>query len=211
MNLLLEDERNPVSAYVHGGAGDSDPCLHLAASTRRPNVIRLLLGKGASVDILNDRNEVALHHAAREGCHESAQLLLRAGAYPNTPGYHLRTPLHIAARCGRLEVIRLLDVHRAIIDLRDDLGWTPLFSAVWNGQKDAVELLIELGADVQARADDATTMLDAVGKDPSLSEDRDRDEQIYSALLQSGLMEETGKVPKYHSSEVVRSSDCADD
>ena len=61
------------------------------------------------------------------------------------------TPLHVAARCNQVDVIRALVEVRADVNVR---GWfdesTPLHTACWFNRPDAARVLIEAGADVEA-------------------------------------------------------------
>lgn len=61
------------------------------------------------------------------------------------------TPLHIAARCGTLESVRLLLDHGANVESRDLSEGTPLHDAVWRAFPDTCKLLIESGAQVNAK------------------------------------------------------------
>jgi len=62
-----------------------------------------------------------------------------------------QTLLHIAAKSGYAEAVKLLLDNNANIDSRDLLGGTPLHRAVQNGHVDVVKILIENGADIEAR------------------------------------------------------------
>lgn len=84
--------------------------LHIAVESGRPNVVETLLGHGAQVHIKGGKaQETPLHIAARvdEG-EKCAQMLLKSGADPNITMENGETPLHVAARHGRLRIIRLL-------------------------------------------------------------------------------------------------------
>ena len=58
------------------------------------------------------------------------------------------TPLHIAIRRDRREMVAYLLEHGADIDKVDGVGWTPLMEAVMDDMPELCALLIEKGADV---------------------------------------------------------------
>ncbi len=68
------------------------------------------------------------------------------------------TPLHWAVRYGEVENARELAVARNL-EARDELGRTPLHIAAMFGVDDMVALLIDRGADVNARDQWGTTPL----------------------------------------------------
>jgi ankyrin repeat protein len=72
------------------------------------------------------------------------------------------TPLHWAASCGHVEVVRYLLSQLAHVDPKNITGTTPLHMACRMGYKEIVELLIASKADVNAKAeeeDDETPLL----------------------------------------------------
>lgn len=71
----------------------------------------------------------------------------------------LTTPLHCAARMGKLEVIDYLLSKGAQIDAADSLGATPLVYAVVAGQVAAVKHLVRCGAKLQTSDADGNTPL----------------------------------------------------
>ena len=58
------------------------------------------------------------------------------------------TPLHIAIRRDRRDMVAYLLEKGADIDKVDDVGWTPLMEAVMDDMPELCALLIEKGADV---------------------------------------------------------------
>ena len=58
------------------------------------------------------------------------------------------TPLHIAIRRDRRDMVSYLLDHGADIDKVDGVGWTPLMEAVMDDMPEICALLIEKGADV---------------------------------------------------------------
>jgi ankyrin repeat protein len=59
-------------------------------------------------------------------------------------------PLHIAARNGLIEDMRILLREGADVDAEGDLGMTPLHYAAMNGHIPAIELLLQSGANPAA-------------------------------------------------------------
>jgi len=75
-----------------------------------------------------------------------------------------RTPLHLAASRGHLDVARLLVESGADVDARSEFGYTPLHVAAMEGYLDVARLLVESGADVDARDKKGRTPLDLARK-----------------------------------------------
>lgn len=62
------------------------------------------------------------------------------------------TDAHRFANLGDYEALkRVLDKNAALVNKRDTNGWTPLHEAVRDGNLDVIALLIDRGADVNAR------------------------------------------------------------
>ncbi|MCE5240771.1 ankyrin repeat domain-containing protein [bacterium] len=112
--------------------GNEYTLLHWATARDDLPVMQALLTAGADVNALARHNDWVGPPAADE-CGE--------------------TPLHTAARAGRVAAARLLLAHGASVATRDDEGLnTPLHLAVLAGRVDLVRLLLEHRADVAAQA-----------------------------------------------------------
>lgn len=114
------------------------------------------------------RGETALHMAARAGQVEVVRCLLRNGAMvdararvrprprprPRGRGRQLttcppqedQTPLHIASRLGKTEMVQLLLQHMAHPDAATANGYTPLHISAREGQLETASVLMEAGA-----------------------------------------------------------------
>jgi len=101
--------------------------------------------------------------AAFFGRYEAAEILLRAGANPNTPASNpfKVSPIHSAAAHRdaqrSLKVCRLLLDHGADPNVKQAGGWTPLHQAAAHGRREVVELLLAHGAATEALSDDDRT------------------------------------------------------
>lgn len=112
--------------------------------------------------------------AAFFGRLDIAEILLDAGANPNTPAanaFRVR-PIHSAAahrdRDRSLKMCTLLLERGADPNVAQAGGWTPLHQAAAHGRKEAVELLLAYGASTEALSDDnrvPAQMAEAKGHD----------------------------------------------
>lgn len=140
-------------------------CLHWAFENKQKALFRLLLDRGASTEVLvNVSQQTILHRAASVGDEVSAKLLLRercrADIYTqllqfgtlksqradigrlDLLGY---TPLHLAARAGKVKLVELLLDNGARID--SQINDTALHLAAKHEQEAVVALLLRRGAD----------------------------------------------------------------
>jgi ankyrin repeat protein len=77
--------------------GSFDTPLHVAAASKRANVVKLLLASGAKVRTTNDHGDTALHAAARAGAADVVNLLLDAGSDPGYANKDGQRPSDVAA------------------------------------------------------------------------------------------------------------------
>jgi len=82
--------------------------LNYAASSNRVAMIRLLIARGASINLANATGFTPLHHAVQGGAVEALRTLLAAGADPKIPNAAGVLPLETARRTGNGDVLALL-------------------------------------------------------------------------------------------------------
>jgi ankyrin repeat protein len=119
----------------------------LIAALREPSlktVAVLLENPLTRVEVRTAQDESPLMLAALKGYVEICQQLIARDADVNKPGW---TPLHYASTSGHIAIMRLLLDNHAYIDAASPNGSTPLMMASQYGTNDAVELLLEAGAD----------------------------------------------------------------
>lgn len=122
------------------------PPLFYALLHERPNVVRLLVEKGASIDMKAERDWQPIHIAAASGSVPPVSklmtyMLIAKGADINAKTKEGYTPLHSAAASGNVETIRLLLSRGASPDLKDAEGLTPLALAEKRQQTEAADFL----------------------------------------------------------------------
>lgn len=118
--------------------------------------VRSLIDKTPALADAQHTYGTAIHYAARDQRIEAIELLVAAGANPNTHDMECWpkgcTPLHWAANNGRLQACETLLNCGADINARTLGSWTPLHMAAERNHIDVARLLIARGADVNAKA-----------------------------------------------------------
>jgi hypothetical protein len=101
-----------------------------------------------------------LHTMAIRGDVATAKKLVEAGADVNAPQAKFKgAPLQYAAAGGRVEFIKFLLKHEAVVDSVDANGRTPLIWAAQEGKTEAVKALLDADANIGAANDGGWTPL----------------------------------------------------
>lgn len=149
---------DPSKALRPDGAGRMP--LDYAAANGQLEIAKILIAAGAP--LVGDELtacEVAIHYAVRQKDGKMLELLLDAGASPNTAvgrrGLDAEStpPLHMAIQRDDTGTIKVLLAHNANPDVRDTYSMTALHLAARDGKAAIAELLIHARADVSARQD----------------------------------------------------------
>ncbi len=140
-----------VEALLKAGADattvikEGETVLMAAARTGNPKAVQALIERGAVVDARESRmGETALMWAAAENHPEAAKLLIQHGADVNALTSDLKFPKD---RFGLEGVLTILPHGH----------WTPLMYAARQGSLDAAKVLVDAGADKNARDPDLST------------------------------------------------------
>ncbi len=136
----------------------SGTALHIAALRGHTGIARLLLGKGAIVNVQTKLGKTPLHYAIERDHEEMASLLLDHGAEVNATRYLFHTLQH----SGKTRIVELLLTRGADVNARNSEGFTALHLAVGSKNINTVKLLLDAGADVNAKDGSGNTPLDSV-------------------------------------------------
>src|SRR5205823_3769224 len=117
------------------------------------DILEFLVAHGADVHAKSDKGWTPLHCVAQRGPLESIQWLLDHGVDVNArSGGPFGTPLHMAASNGRGgEIVDFLIAKGADVNIKSDVGNTPLHEALARGHNDVAKRLIAAGADINAK------------------------------------------------------------
>jgi ankyrin repeat protein len=145
-------------ADVNAAQVDGMTALHWAAFRDDIEAAKLLVAAGANVKAANRYGVTPLSLACTNGDGTIVELLLKAGADPNTTLPGGETVLMTAARTGRVEAVKSLIAHDALVNTREPRsGQTALMWAAAEGNVDAIEALLKAGANLHERLDSGYT------------------------------------------------------
>jgi ankyrin repeat protein len=136
--------------------------LNRAVGSNRPDVVRLLVERGAKINAQGEKGKTPLIEAMGGGSSMDPilKILLEKGAdirLTDESGY---TALMRACGSGRVQAVRLLLDKGANVNVKIKDGSTPLHEAARKGSVEMVELLLQRGADAKAKTAKGNTPLD---------------------------------------------------
>jgi ankyrin repeat protein len=147
--------RSLISEHTNVNATEPDgmTALHWAVRADDLETAQMLIRAGANVKAVSRYGIAPIMLAAQNGSVPLVEALLKAGADPNSAQLEGETVLMTAARTGKPAVIRALVGAGAKVDSAE--GWqgqTALMWAASENNADAVKMLVELGADKNAKS-----------------------------------------------------------
>ena len=159
---------------------DGETPLMIASMVNARNAAAALAACGADVNAKDIDRWTPLYYAAKRSSHDVAKLLVECGADVDATDDDDLTPLHYTASYNSHDVAKLLVERGADVNATDNDGWTPLHAAAWmnfhapdayvshrstvqaawDNFLDMAKLLVDHGADVNAKVNSGETLLD---------------------------------------------------
>eukprot|EP00878_Enallax_costatus_P026109 GHUV01027986.1.p1 GENE.GHUV01027986.1~~GHUV01027986.1.p1 ORF type:complete len:183 (+),score=45.08 GHUV01027986.1:188-736(+) len=140
VQCLLDAGANPNLRDNFGGTA-----MHEAIKARHTGVLDQLSRAGAQLQIQDIQLPSTICSLVKYGDLAALRLYKEAGVDFDLGDYDQRTPLHIAAAEGKLEVVKyLVEEGGASIHLKDRWGATAVDEAVRVGAKDVAEYLKQI-------------------------------------------------------------------
>jgi ankyrin repeat protein len=146
-NMLTRPEKLARAAGPTGTTG-----LMAAARAGHGDLVNRLLAKGASLQARNMLGWDPLTFASKAGQTDIIKRFLSEGSNPRAACLLGRTALSHATGSNQADTCRILLADtRTSIDQSDRLGFTALTYALLNRSDDALQVLLEAGADITAK------------------------------------------------------------
>ena len=150
-------------ADIQASSSDGSTVLHFASRNSNQEVVEFLLKLNEiSVNATDNLNQTPLMHACYDGGRlDNIKMLIQNGADIQASNSNGLTVIHFASRNSNQEVVEfLLKSNKISVNAADNLNKTPLMYACYDGGRlDNIKMLIQNGADIQARDSNGSTVL----------------------------------------------------
>lgn len=174
-------------ARVDGEDEPRTPAVWAMLSDER-TMVEFLVGQGA---------RVTLHMAVYIEDVNRVTTLIVGSSELNLSLNELGTPLHIAARAGNSEIVRLLIAAGAKLDVKGgSYAYTPLQEAIGHKHSEVAAILIDAGADITLGAAHSTPLELAISSDQRDIVDKLLERSLRLTLQQAAQLGDMGAVER---------------
>lgn len=108
--------------------------------------MKLLIERGADVDVVDTEGQTPLHHATKSRCQSTVEVLLDCGCDVTIKDHNGCTALHYSAQKNSVSIFSLLfPAMKFIVSEKDKRGFSLLHYAVEGGNSEIVRRLLQRG------------------------------------------------------------------
>ena len=160
---LLENRSDEIGDVLKGFQSEGKTIFHIAASSGKPMIMKYFLDCLVNATerevIVNTQDKDGYNPLMYATISESSDCMeecLRCGANVNLVNNNGCAPIHFAAADGNIERLKLLHTHKADMSIISKYG-TAIHWAAGKGRTKAIEYLLTVGIDINARDENGTT------------------------------------------------------
>lgn len=154
-----------IQRFIYAGMDPNEnilglPSLMHAAQSGRMDTVELLLKNGADLNALNGRRENALIMAIKLKNTKLASDLINRGINLKQQDIDRWTALHHAVYQNNGDImVKIIRKDPSLMNVPTNAGFTPLMTAIWQGNKPMVDVLVGLGSKLDVRDTGGNTPL----------------------------------------------------
>ena len=178
MLACVKGNKDVINVLLNAGAdpniadGKGATCIyHAVGEGCSKDVLETIVNHGADVNAKNKFNRTALLIACVKGNKDAINILLNAGADPNVTDYMGAACIHhvVGEGCSK-DVLEIVVNHGADIDAINKTNATALMLACEKGKKDAIDVLLNAGANPNFADADGDTCLHYIARNDCCTE-----------------------------------------
>ncbi|KAJ3666966.1 hypothetical protein Zmor_002382 [Zophobas morio] len=153
-HVVTNGQVQTVRWLLENGAldGDGEHILHYACKHQNLDVVKLLLAKGAKLNLPDAKGKLPIHYACKNLEAEIVQMLLSSGSEVDVPDAKGRFPIHIACKNKRVNIVGILLAKDAKVNIPDAKGKLPIHYACKSWDHNLVRLLLENDAKINVQS-----------------------------------------------------------
>ena len=130
---------------------DGNTPLHVACDSGHDSIVKLLIDKGAKIDILNNSGKSPFYLACQHGHDSIVEFLIKKDVNVDMPDKWGKTPLHWACFYEHSSIVKLLIEKGANINILDNDRICPLYVACVYRYSFITDFLLKKGAWITKR------------------------------------------------------------
>jgi ankyrin repeat protein len=169
--MLMEERKKVITMLIEGGLDVDARCisettaLHLASQLNDDVTVKILLDRGANINLTDELGQNALHLAlanfkVRVNM-ELVKLLIDKGIDVEARNHYGATSLFVCCTKGHYDALVILLENGASVNAKNYGNRSPLHTAVFMRNYNCVKVLLDHGADINAVFDVGKTVLHA--------------------------------------------------